>query len=144
MVAGVGKIWDFSPEFLKVFPSIELTQQVRKAAISQILEQPEGAAKHFLLAALYVAASETPLADRELKSFHNDFSQWQKVFLPSANEDPCAPRLYSRCTDLLKNHKQLTGSGQLLNGKIYFTLRQYEPAAVVLAQVRGNASENAE
>jgi tetratricopeptide (TPR) repeat protein len=143
----VGKTWEISPEFLKLpqeFPSIELTQQVRKAAIWQVLEQPEGAARHFLLAALYAAANESALADRELKSFQNDFSQWQRAVRPSTNEDPCKARLYSRCTELLKNDKQLTASGQLLNGKIYFTLRQYEPAAVALAQVRGNAGENAE
>jgi tetratricopeptide (TPR) repeat protein len=143
----VGKIWEISPEFLKVtleFPSIELTPQVAKASISQVLDQPEGAARHFLLAGLYAATNENAFSAREWKSFQNDFFRWQNTFNPSANQDPCKTHLYSRCTDLLENTKQLTSTARLLMAKIYFTLRQYEPAATALAQVRGDASENAE
>jgi tetratricopeptide (TPR) repeat protein len=143
----LGKVWQTSPEFLVLqqeFPSIELTWESARASISQVLAQPEGAARHFLLAALYAATNENALSDREWKSFQNDFSQWQRGFSPPANQDPCKAHLYSRCTDLLKNGKQLTSSAQLLMGKTYFTLRQYEPAATALAQVRGNSGENAE
>jgi tetratricopeptide (TPR) repeat protein len=143
----VGKVWEISPEFLKVpqeFPSIELTEPVAKASISQVLDRPEGAAKHFLLAGLYAATDQSALSASEWESFQKDFARWQNGFNASANQDPCKARLYSRCADLLKNSKQLTGSGLLLTAKTYFTLRQYEPAAAALAQVRGDANENAE
>jgi tetratricopeptide (TPR) repeat protein len=143
----VGKVWEISPEFLKLqqeFPSVELTRDLARASISQVLAQPEGAARHFLLAGLYAATSESALSTSEWQSFQNDFSRWQIALNPSANQDPCKARLYSQCTDLLKDNKQLTSSAQLLMAKIHFTFRQYEPAATTLAQVRGDASENAE
>lgn len=143
----VGKAWEISPEFFQLqheFPSIELTQQLAKTSISQTLDQPEGAAKHFLLTALYAASNENDRSDRQWKAFQNDFSQRQSGSAPSPHQDPCKANLYSRCADLLKNSKQLTESAQLLLGKTYFTLRQYEPAAAALAQVRGDASENVE
>jgi tetratricopeptide (TPR) repeat protein len=143
----VGKVWEISPEFLKVpqeFPSIELTQQAAKASIAQVLNGPEGAARHFLLAGLYAATGENALSTSEWKAFQNDFSRWQNALNPSANQDPCKAHLYSQCMDLLKNNKQLTSSAQLLVAKIHFAFRQYEPAATALAQVRRDASENAE
>jgi len=45
-----------SPEFLALqreFPSIELPQQQAKDFLSRVQDAPEGAAKHFLSAALY-------------------------------------------------------------------------------------------
>jgi tetratricopeptide (TPR) repeat protein len=143
----VGKVWEISPEFLKVqqeFPSIELTQQAAKASIAQVLNGPEGAARHFLLAGLYASTGENALSTSEWKSFQNDFSRWQTALNPSANQDPCKAHLYSQCMDLLKNNKQLTSSAQLLVAKIHFAFRQYEPAATALAQVRRDAGEDAE
>jgi len=143
----VGKAWEISPEFFQLqheFPSIELTQQLAKASVSQLLDQPESAAKHFLLAGLYAATNDNVQSDREWRSFEENFSRWQRGFNLPANEDPCKAHFYSRCADSLKNGGQLTDSSQLLLGKTYFTLRQYEPAAAALSQVRGNASENVE
>ena len=143
----VGKVWEISPEFLASqvgFPSVELTRESAKASISQVLDQPEGAARHFLLASLYAATSESAISDREWKSFQSDFSRWQNGSSSSAVEEPCKAHLYSQCADSLKNGKESDGSAQLAMGKIYFTLRQYELAAAALAQVRGDAGENAE
>ena len=143
----VSKVWEISPEFLKSqqeFPSIELSQQSARAAISQMLDQPERAAKHFLLAGLYAATNENALSDGEWKSFQSDFSRWQNAWNAPANQDPCKSHVYSRCADLIKNGNKPTSSAQLLLGKTYFTLEQYEPAATALAQVRGDANENAE
>jgi tetratricopeptide (TPR) repeat protein len=143
----VGKIWEISPEFLHVpreFPSVELTRESAKASISQVLDQPEGAPKHFLLAGLYAATNESALATREWKSFDNDFSRWQTALNPSASQDPCRARLYSQCADSLKNGKRLTNSAHLHMGRIYFTLGQYEPAASALSQVHGDPGENVE
>jgi tetratricopeptide (TPR) repeat protein len=143
----VGKVWEISPEFLVSqvgFPSVELARESAKASISQVLDQPEGAAKHFLLAGLYAATSESALSDREWKSFQNDFSRWQNGSSSSRAQDPCKAHLYSRCADSLKNGTVSGESAQLTIGRIYFTLRQYEPAAAALAQVRGDVSENAE
>jgi len=143
----VDKAWEISPEFFQLqheFPSTELTQQLANASISQVLDQPEGAAKHFLLAGLYAAANENASSDREWKSFQNDLSQWQAGSSRSADQDPCKAHLYSQCADLLKISNQSNDSAQLLLGKTYLTLRQYEPAAAALAAVRGDASENVE
>jgi tetratricopeptide (TPR) repeat protein len=143
----VGKVWQISPEFLKVpqeFPSVELTREGATASISQVLDQPEGAPRHFLLAGLYAATNESALATREWKSFENDFSRWQNALNPSASRDPCRALLYSQCADSLKNGKRLTNSAHLHMGKIYFTLGQYEPAASALSQVLGDPGENVE
>jgi len=64
----VSKVWEISAEFLVSqvgFPSIELTRESAEASISQVSDQPEGAARHFLLAGLYAATSEGALSDRE-------------------------------------------------------------------------------
>ena len=139
------KVWEISPEFLSVpqeFPSIDVTLEVAKGSLSQLSDQPESAARHFLLAILYAAANESDLSNLEWKSFQNDLSQWQNR--SERPPDPCKARLYSQCADFLKSSKQLTSAAQLLLGKIYFTLRQYELAAAALAQVQGDAGENVE
>jgi len=146
VLESLGKVWEISPEFLTLqqeFPSIELSQQLAKSSISQVLDQPEGTARHFLLASLYAAANQSAFSDREWKSFQNDFSRWHEVSNSSANHDPCKAHLYSRCADSIRG-RRLSSSAQLLLGKTCFTLRQYEPAATTLAQVRGEPSENAE
>src|SRR5260370_41179402 len=59
-----GEVWGISPEFLtfqQEFPSIELAQQA-KAAISSRRQEPEEAAKHFLLATIYVTTKESALS----------------------------------------------------------------------------------
>ncbi len=114
----LGKVWEISPEFLVVqrgFPSIELPQESAKASISRLQDAPEGAAKHFLLLALYTTTNESALSDRQWKALHS-----------------------------LQARKHLTDSERLLLGKTHFTLQQYEPAADSLAQVPGVTNENAE
>jgi tetratricopeptide (TPR) repeat protein len=149
-VESLGKVWEISPEFLAVqrqFPSIELPQEA-KTSISRVLDEPEGAAKHFLLAAVYVATNDDALADRQWKSFQADFSAWQQAPNPAAgthaDQDPCTAHRYSRCVDSLRTRKHLTDTEQLLLGKMYFTLEQYEAAAEALEQVQGATNENAE
>jgi tetratricopeptide (TPR) repeat protein len=146
----LGKVWEISPEFLVVqrqFPSIELPQEV-KTSLSRLQDEPEGAAKHFLLAALYVATNDNSLANRQWQSFQSDFSSWQQAQNAAmgahADQDPCKAHLYSRCVDSLQSRKHLTDSEQLLLGKMRFTLQQYESAADALAQVQGATNENAE
>jgi tetratricopeptide (TPR) repeat protein len=146
----LGKVWEISPEFLAVqreFPSIELTQQA-KPFLSRIQDEPEGAAKHFLSAALYVTANESALSERQWKLFQADFSAWQQALnaAPGArtDQDPCKAHRYSRCVDSLQTKKRLTDSERLLLGRSDFTLHQYEAAADALAQVQGATYENAE
>jgi tetratricopeptide (TPR) repeat protein len=150
-LASLGKVWQICPEFLKLrpeFPSIELTKEKAQASISRLLDQPEGPAKHFLLAGLYASMTENELSEREWKSFQNDFSKWQPASRATpqthANPDPCKAHLYSRCIASLQTAKHLTGSAQLLLGKTYFTLQQYQRAAGPLAQVHGDTNVNAE
>src|SRR5216683_5373990 len=72
----LGKVWETSPEFFAVqrgFPSIELTPASAKNSIARLQGEQEEPAKHFLLAALYVATNESALSDGEWKSFQNDF-----------------------------------------------------------------------
>ena len=150
-LASVSKVWQISPEFLKLrpeLPSIDLTPEIAQASISHLRDEPEGPARHFLLAGLYASTNESALLEREWKSFQNDFSKWQQasrsVPPTQANPDPCKPHLYSRCIASLQTARHLTDSAQLLLGKTYFTLQQYERAAGALAQVHGDANVNAE
>jgi tetratricopeptide (TPR) repeat protein len=147
----VGKVWEISPEFLAVqreFPSVELPEDSARPSLAVLQGEPEGAAKHFLLAALYATRHENALSDRQWKSLQADFLAWRKG--PStaagahADEDPCKAHRYSRCTDSLQARQHLTDSGRLLLGKTRFTLQQYELAADALAQVQGGSNENAE
>ena len=149
-LASVGKVWQISPEFLKLrpeFPSIELPKETAQASISRLLDQPEGPARHFMLAGLYTSMAESELSERQWKSFQNDFSKSQQSSRATppthANPDPCKAHLYSRCIASLQTAKHLTDSAQLLLGKTYFTLQQYERAAGTLAQVHGDTN-NAE
>jgi tetratricopeptide (TPR) repeat protein len=147
----LAKIWEISPEFMAVqrgFPSIEVPQDLAKTSISHVQVEPEGPAKHFLMAALYASANESALSDRQWKLFQADFSTWQEE--PSAaagahaHQDPCKAHRYSRCADSLRMRKHLTDSERLLLGKTHFALQQYEPAADSLAQIGGVTNENAE
>jgi tetratricopeptide (TPR) repeat protein len=150
-LASVGRVWQISPEFLNLrpeFPSIELTKETAQASISRLLDQPQGPAKHSLLAGLYASTNENVLSEREWKSFQNDFSKWQQASRATpqtrSNPDPCKAHLYSRCTASLQTAKHVTDSARLLLGKTYFTLQQYELAAGALGQVHGDANVNAE
>jgi tetratricopeptide (TPR) repeat protein len=147
----LGKVWDISPEFLAVqrgFPSIELTPASAKDSMARLVGEPEGPAKHFLLAALYATTNESALSDREWKSFQTDFLAWQRAPNSAAgaqaNQDPCKVHRYVACADSLQTRKRLTDSERLLLGKTHFTLQQFEPAADALAQVPGATNENAE
>ena len=150
-LASLAKVWEISPEFLALergFPSIELTPESAKESTSLVENEPESAAKHFLLAALYAAASENARSDSEWKSFEADFSAWQRApdrpAGSSGTEDPCKTHRYSRCVASLEARKHLTASDRLLLGKTHFTLQQYEGAADALGQVEGVTGENAE
>lgn len=143
------KLWGISPEFLAVqrdFPSIEVPQDAAKTSISAVRDAPDEAAKHFLLAGLFSTINDGALADREWKSFQSDFSAWQQTTVGRGQtvQDPCTAHLYSRCVVSLQARKHLTDSAQLLLGRTYFILQQYEPAADALARVHGTAAENAE
>ena len=145
----LGKVWGISPEFLVVqreFLSIDPAEA--KASISRLQDEPEGAAKHFLVAALYTTANESALSDRQWKSFQADLSAWQQApnfgTRAPTDQDPCRAHRYSRCAESLQARKQLTDSERLLLGKTYFTLQQYESADDALGQVQGATNENAE
>jgi len=150
-LASVGKVWQISPEFLKLrpeFPSIELAKEKARASIAGLLDQPEGPAKHFLSASLYASMNENALSEREWNSFQNDLSKWQKTSRAApqthADPDPCKAHLYSRCIASLQSPRHLTDSANLFLGKTYFTLHQYEHAAETLALVHAGANVNAE
>ena len=150
-LVSVGKVWEVSPEFLKLspeFPSIELTSETVQASISQLMDQPEGPAKHFLLAGLHAALNENGLSESEWKLFENDFSERRRASRAApptrAIPDPCKTHLYSACIASLRTAKLLTNSSQLLLGKAYFSLQQYESAAGALARVHGDSHVNAE
>lgn len=147
----VTKVWEISPEFLNLrpeLPSVELTSDAIQSSISSVLDQPEAAAKHFLLAALYATADKASLSDREWKMFQKDLLRWQEVSRISAktasDQDPCKAHLYSRCIGSLQTGKHLTNSAQLLLGRANFTVQRYEQASAALAQVRGETNENAQ
>ena len=147
----LGKVWEISPEFLVVqrgFPSIELPEESAKISISRLQDEPEGAAKHFLLVALYTTTNESALSERQWKALQGDFRAWQQGSngdgLAQPNQEPCKAHHYSTCADSLQARKHLTDAERLLLGKTHFTLRQYEPAADSLAQVPGVTNENAE
>jgi len=147
----LGKVWEISPEFLAVqrgFPSIELPQESAKASIAHVQGDPEGSAKHFLLAALYATTGENALSDRQWEALQGDFRAWRQGSngggLVQPHQEPCKAHHYSTCADSLQARKHLTDAERLLLGKTHFTLRQYEPAADWLAQVPGVTNENAE
>jgi tetratricopeptide (TPR) repeat protein len=143
----VRKVWQISPEFLATqrdFPTIEIRQEAAKALRANVQSEPEGAAKHFLLAGFYAATNESAGADREWKALQNDFSAWQPASNTATTLDACKAHSYSRCIDALQTRKHLTDAERLLLGKTRFTLQQYELAADTLAQVQGATTQNAE
>jgi tetratricopeptide (TPR) repeat protein len=146
----VGKAWEISPEFLAVqrqFPSIELPRDSAKALISGLQDEPERAAKHFLLAALFVSTNDNAAANQQWKLFQADFAAWQAANSAArrdADRDPCKAHHYSRCAESLQAGKQLTESQRLLLGKTEYILQRYELAADALARVQGATNENAE
>jgi len=150
-LASVGVVWQNSPEFLKSHPeflSIELTNETTKACISRLLDQPAGAAKHVVLSALYSSINENALSEREMQFFQADLSNWQErsragwELRPAA--DSCKLHLDSRCIASLQNAKPLTSPMDLLLGKTYFTLGQYDRAADALVKVHGDKNTNSE
>jgi tetratricopeptide (TPR) repeat protein len=150
-LASVDAVWKNSPEFLNAnpeLPAIELPRETAQNSISRLADQPEGAAKHLLLAALYASVNEHNLSERELQSFQRDLSMWQQTSHATSHAHPdpnsCKLHQYSRCIALLQEAKPLTWSAYLLLGKTYFTLQHYERAAEALAQVHGNKSANSE
>jgi tetratricopeptide (TPR) repeat protein len=150
-LASVTAVWQISPEFLKSHPeflSIELPKEIAEACISRLLEQPERPPKHFLLSALYASRNESALSERELQSIQNDLSKWQPTSRaaskPHPDPDSCKLHHYSRCIATLQAAKPLTYSANLLLGRTYYTLQQYERAADALARVHGPKNANSE
>ena len=136
------KVWQVSPEFLALqrdFPSVEVPREVVTAQISALQDEPEGPAKHYLLAALFLAADDAGRADREWKAFQTTFPPGKRTrIMPRSKrkEDPCQAHRYSRCIDSLQRRNNLTGAERLVLGKAYFALQQYEQAASTLEQVQ--------
>jgi tetratricopeptide (TPR) repeat protein len=148
-LASVATVCQNSAEFLKArpeFPSFELPREVAQASIARLLDQPEGPAKHLLLSALYTTVNDNNRSDGELQSFQNDLSKRQQTSPVNlqAHSDACEHHFYSRCITWLQKAKPLTYSADLLLGKTYFTLQQYEPAAEALARVHGDKNANSE
>ncbi len=117
-----------------------------KAQIPALEDAPEGAVKHYLLAALFAASGDAGRANREWKAFQGDFSAWQKNAGDGvqAKEDPCRAHHYSRCIDSLKGRSNFTGAERMVLGKAYFALQEYEQAASVLGQLQEGPSKDAE
>ncbi|HEX4772109.1 MAG TPA: tetratricopeptide repeat protein [Bryobacteraceae bacterium] len=142
------KVWEISPEFLSVqreFPSFELNQTAVSAFLASLQNEPESAAKHFLLAGLFATTNDGAQADSHWKSFESNFHAWQQTSLGTHDqEDACKAHRYSVCIESLRARKSLTDSERLTLGKAYFTVQQFEPAAGVLPQVHGTANQNAE
>jgi tetratricopeptide (TPR) repeat protein len=147
----VGKAWEISPEFLavqKVFPSVEISTESAAAFIKQLQNEPDSAAKHFLLAALFSNAGDNTSADQEWKAFQASYLASQQApnnaAATTGPDDACKAHRYAACADSLKKRPNLDKAERLLLGKTYFALQQYEPAADAFAQVRGVSNENAE
>lgn len=144
----VTKAWEISPEFLALqreFPTVELSRDAAKDSVISLQAFPEGAAKHFLLAALYSIAGDNGHAQEQWKAFQTGLLAGQGVAHgPGSNQDACRSHRYSACAHLLQVQKNMTDLQRLLLGKTQFALGQYDSAADVLAQVRGVTKENAE
>ncbi|HYY72298.1 MAG TPA: tetratricopeptide repeat protein [Candidatus Bathyarchaeia archaeon] len=148
----LAKVWEISPEFLAVqrFPSVDLSSVSAKASAARLQDDPESAAKHFLLAALHAAANDSGPSDSEWKSFQNDFSAWRQEQNTGphsngdSNNDPRKFHHYSRCVELLQSRKQLSDAERLLLGRTLFALQQYGSAADALGQIQGTSNANAE
>jgi tetratricopeptide (TPR) repeat protein len=97
-VESLRKVWETSPEFLAVqrgFPSIELSPASAKDSIARLVGEPEGPARHFLLAALYASTNESALSDREWKSFQAGFLAWQRD--RAVQQEPRQIRILAKC-----------------------------------------------
>jgi tetratricopeptide (TPR) repeat protein len=144
----VSEVWQSSPEFLKLHSellSIELKKETAEACVSQLQDQPETPAKHFLLSALYAAVNDNASSDRKAQSFQSDLSKWEstpaKAYL---GPNSCKLHRYSQCIAWLQKAKPVTSAAYLLIGKANFELQQYESAAEALAKVHGDKNANAE
>src|SRR5262249_12142067 len=123
----------------------ELTREALQNLASSIQNSPETPSKHFLLATLDASNGNNTGGDAEWKMLQND------VLVSRSNKDPkkedlesCHLGHYAACATWLQSQKTPTDSQRLLLGKTFFTLRQYDSAAEVLASVKGVTSENAE
>ncbi len=147
-LASLRQVWEISPEFLAMqpdFPVIELPQETLQKSLANVANEPDGPAKHFFVAGVCTAANDNACADREWKSFQNDFTTWQHTAREGKSaQDPCQNHLRAACIASLKAQKRPTDAQRLLLGETYFTLQQYQLAADVLSQVPGVTKENAE
>jgi tetratricopeptide (TPR) repeat protein len=149
-VASVEQVWKSSPEYLKAHPElppIELSREAAQLCISRLDGLPEQPAKHLLLVELYSSMNENALSERESQLFQGDLSKSQTPARANSqvhpNPDSCKLHHYSSCISLEKA-KLPTASSNLVLGRAYFTLQQYERATDVLAKVHGDKEANAE
>jgi tetratricopeptide (TPR) repeat protein len=144
----VTKAWEISPELLSLhgeFPTVELSRDAANNSVISLGPLPEGAAKHFLLAALRPIAGENVPANEQWGAFQSDLLAWQNTAHNTGpNLDACRSHRYSACAHLLQAQKIMNDSQRLLLGKTQFALRQYDEAADVFAEVRGVTKANAE
>ena len=110
--------------------------EYQKALGSAPVSQQSGL--HTSLGQAYLQGQKQEEAEREFRLARQLDSQ------SPVDRDPCKSHQYALCADSLKTKKHLSDSEQLLLGKAYFALEQYEPAADALAKVQGATSENAE
>jgi tetratricopeptide (TPR) repeat protein len=147
-LSSVSAVWQSSPEFLKShseFPWIALNGETAQAGVSRLQDQPEGPAKHFLLAALFASMNEGASSDRQSQAFQNDLAKWEQAASQAdPNPDSCKLHHSSQCIAYLQKSKPLTSLNYVLLGKTYFVLQQYEPAAEALAHVHGDKNANSE
>lgn len=146
-LTSIEAVWKNSPEYLKAhpeFPSFGIAKELAQACITQLLNQPEDPAKHFLLSGLYASTNERTPSERESQSFLNGLARSHQTSGVHPNEDLCKLHLYSRCISSLERAKPLTWRSYLLLGRTYFTLQQYDKAAEALAHVHGDKDANSE
>jgi len=148
-VSSVSKIWQSSPEYLRFhseLPVVEIPRDTAQLCISQLRSQPQSAARHLLLAALY-ASTNDDLSEHESQALRNDLAKLQTSRAAAQSNpgaDACKLHRYSPCVALLQRTKPLTSAANLRLGKTWFTMQQFGHAADALVQVHGDPKVDAE
>src|SRR5207244_11773468 len=96
----------------RCFPSIQRLQESAKTSISRLQDEPEGAAKHFLLVALYTTTNESALSDRQWEALQGDFRAWRQGSngggLVRPHQAPCKATHYTSCAHSLHARRHLS------------------------------------
>ena len=147
----LGTIWDISPEFLSLqldFPGVALSSQATEALLKDVAASPEGAARNFLLSALYQAQGETRLAQDRRTAFESDVRAWQNarpsLKATSLVSTACQTHRYTSCVESLRAGRQLTVAQRWLLGRTALTLGQNELAADTFGRLMDVDKTNAE